>query len=230
MSKVLSTKLTVDEADRFNAVAKQQGLSKAGLLKYLVKEYLSCSNEESKTSNNYKLANTPSFEKRQTPEKCARESPQLEKQKVVRTRELKKCVVQMHQTCRIQHGTHHVSTDKTPICGSSTLIISQGKASLAKVSDLKEAITKELPIAQGLLEIEAKTQVKPKAGLGELLFFGLGALGIVTALKRNSDQNILTELNYSGYPDCNEDIAAEYRDMGLPYRGLRPLSLILLPH
>ena len=29
MSKVLSTKLTVDEVDRFSAAAEQQGLSKA---------------------------------------------------------------------------------------------------------------------------------------------------------------------------------------------------------
>ncbi len=45
MSKVLSTKLTVDEIERFNTVAKQQGLSKAGLLKRLAQEYLDESNK-----------------------------------------------------------------------------------------------------------------------------------------------------------------------------------------
>ena len=40
MLKVLSTKLAVDEVDRFRAAAEQQGLSKAGLLKNLVDEYL----------------------------------------------------------------------------------------------------------------------------------------------------------------------------------------------
>jgi len=47
MLKVLSTKLAVDEVDRFRAAAEQQGLSKAGLLKNLVEEYLGGSNEES---------------------------------------------------------------------------------------------------------------------------------------------------------------------------------------
>jgi len=40
MPKVLSTKLKVDEVDRFMAIAKQQGESKAGLLKRLVVDYL----------------------------------------------------------------------------------------------------------------------------------------------------------------------------------------------
>ena len=38
MLKVLSTKLAIDEVDRFCAAAEQQGLSKAGLLKNLVNE------------------------------------------------------------------------------------------------------------------------------------------------------------------------------------------------
>ena len=45
MLKVLSTKLTVDEIERFNTAAKQQGLSKAGLLKRLAQEYLDESNK-----------------------------------------------------------------------------------------------------------------------------------------------------------------------------------------
>ena len=40
MSKVLSTKLAVDEIVRFNAAAEQTGESKAGLLKRLVRDYL----------------------------------------------------------------------------------------------------------------------------------------------------------------------------------------------
>jgi len=40
MSRVLSTKLKVDEMDRFAEMAKQQGKSKSGLLKRLVLDYL----------------------------------------------------------------------------------------------------------------------------------------------------------------------------------------------
>lgn len=40
MQKVLSTKLNVDELDRFTAAAKEQGKSKAGLLRHLVHDYL----------------------------------------------------------------------------------------------------------------------------------------------------------------------------------------------
>jgi len=40
MGKVVSTKLTVDELDRFTAVAEKQGETKAGLLKHLVLDYL----------------------------------------------------------------------------------------------------------------------------------------------------------------------------------------------
>lgn len=40
MTKVISTKLKVDELERFIAMAKQQGETKAGLLRRLVLEYL----------------------------------------------------------------------------------------------------------------------------------------------------------------------------------------------
>ena len=40
MAKVLSTKLKVDEVDRFTTMAVQQGESKAGLLKRLVLDYM----------------------------------------------------------------------------------------------------------------------------------------------------------------------------------------------
>ena len=40
MPKVLSTKLKVDEVDRFTAIAEQQGESKAGLLRRLVEDYM----------------------------------------------------------------------------------------------------------------------------------------------------------------------------------------------
>ena len=40
MQKVLSTKLNVDELDRFTAAAKKLGKSKAGLLRHLVQDYL----------------------------------------------------------------------------------------------------------------------------------------------------------------------------------------------
>ena len=73
MSKLLSTKLAVDEVDRFSAAAEQQGLSKAGLLKNLVEEYLGGSDEENETSSNNKLGNSSSLKKRQTPEEGNRE-------------------------------------------------------------------------------------------------------------------------------------------------------------
>ncbi len=45
MSKVLSTKLAADQMERFDTAAKQQGLSKAGLLKRLAQEYLDKNNK-----------------------------------------------------------------------------------------------------------------------------------------------------------------------------------------
>ncbi len=65
MSEVLSTKLAVDEVDLFSAAGEQQGLSKSGLLKNLVEEYLGGSNEENKTSSNNKLGNSSSLELRE---------------------------------------------------------------------------------------------------------------------------------------------------------------------
>ncbi len=67
MLKVLSTKLAVDEVDRFSAAAEQQGLSKAGLLKNLVEEYLGGSNEENETSSNNKLGNSSSLKEGANP-------------------------------------------------------------------------------------------------------------------------------------------------------------------
>ena len=40
MQKVLSTKLNLDELDRFTAAAKEQGKSKCKLLRHLVQDYL----------------------------------------------------------------------------------------------------------------------------------------------------------------------------------------------
>lgn len=59
----------------------------------------------------------------------------MEKPKVLRTGELEKCFGYMCQTGGIPNGTQRVSTDKTPMCGSSTAINSQGKASLARAPD-----------------------------------------------------------------------------------------------
>jgi len=215
MSKVLSTKLAVDEIDRFNAAAEQQGLTKAGLLKHLVKEYLGNSNEESKTSDNSKLGNSSSLEKRQLPEECNRESLPLEKQEVLQNEKLEKSLNRMHSTGRIQNGTQRVAPDWTLVCISCASINSQGEASLTKVPDSKEAITKEPSVEQRLLKV--KTQAKSKAGFGEFLFLGLVALGIVSAFKHKSNKKASPELNCGGYADYNEDIAAVYRDMGLPY-------------
>jgi hypothetical protein len=217
MSKVLSTKLAVDEIDRFNSAAEQRGLSKSGLLKHLVEEYLGGSDEENKSSDNSKPGNSSSSEERQTQEKLNREFPLLKKQKVLRNGELEKCFSQMHQTGKIKNGTQHASIEKPPMCSSSTATNSQLIASLARALDSKEAITRGPTVEQGLLKVEAKTQSKPKIGFGGVLLLGLGALWIASAWKNSSNQKILPEPNYSGYPDFNEDIAVAYRDMGIPY-------------
>ncbi len=216
MSKVLSTKLAVDEVDRFNTMAEQQGLSKAGLLKHLVKEYLGGRNEESKASTNSKQGDSSSLEQKQTPEKCTVESPVSDKQEVLQTGELEKCLSHMHQPGRIINVVHHVFADKTLLCSFSTTINFQGIASLAKVSDSREAITKKLSIEQGLLSVKAKTQAKPKTESGKPLLLGLLALWIASNWKRNSNQNILPEPNYSGCADYNEDVVIPYRGMGIP--------------
>ena len=72
MAKVLSTKLKVDELDRFTAMAEQQGRTKAGLLKHLVQDYLS-SGEADRTASIGGPLLTTSSEKR----------PPLEKTNVV---------------------------------------------------------------------------------------------------------------------------------------------------
>ena len=45
MTKVLSTKLKVDEIDQFTAMAEQRGESKAGLLKSIVLDYMNASSK-----------------------------------------------------------------------------------------------------------------------------------------------------------------------------------------
>ncbi len=80
--------------------------------------------------------------------------------------------------------------------------VSEKRRRLAKVPDSKKAITKEPSIEQGLLKV--KTQARSKTGFGERLFFGLIALGIVSALKRNSNQEILPEPKSLGYQSSFE--------------------------
>jgi hypothetical protein len=140
MSKVLSTKLSVGEVDRFNTAAKQQGLSKAGLLKRLVKEYLHGSNEGSKTSINCEPENRCSLEKRQTPAVCKVERLPLDKQEVSQNRKQQKCQVQVHPTYRVQNCTLPVSTDMRLADIYSTAIDLQTLARLAKALDSQETI------------------------------------------------------------------------------------------
>jgi len=69
MKKVLSTKLEVDELDRFTVKAKQQGESKAGLLRRLA---LDCINSGGKVDREESVG-------RPQPTVPAREDPQLDK-------------------------------------------------------------------------------------------------------------------------------------------------------
>ena len=135
MSKVLSTKLSVGEVDRFNTAAKQQGLSKAGLLKRLVKEYFDDRNEGSKTPTNCKVGNSSSLEKRQTPVVCKVERLPLDKQEVSQNKKLQKCQYDVHPTSRVQHCTWYVSSDSKLVRISSPAIDSRTIADLAKVPD-----------------------------------------------------------------------------------------------
>lgn len=103
MSKVLSTKLAVDEVNRFNTAAEQQGLSKSGLLKHLAKEYLSGSNKESKSSDSSEPGNCSSLEKRQTPWVCNGKRLPLDKQEVSKNKKLQKCQYHVHPTSRVEN-------------------------------------------------------------------------------------------------------------------------------
>ena len=65
MLKVLSTKLTVDDVDRFTAMAEQQGKTKSKLLRCVVQDYLSSSSGEVvKTASIDGSLQTTSSEKR----------------------------------------------------------------------------------------------------------------------------------------------------------------------
>ena len=69
MPKVLSTKLKVDEVDRFMAIARQQGESKAGLLKRLVVDYLNSSGEVGRAESNVSTSQTTPSGKGLPPDK-----------------------------------------------------------------------------------------------------------------------------------------------------------------
>lgn len=148
MPKVLSTKLAVDEVNRFTVAAEQQGLSKSGLLRRLVKEYLRGSNEGSKTSINCEPGNRCSLEKRQTPVVCKVERLPLDKQEVSQNRKQQKRQCQVYPTtCRVQNYTWPVSTDRRLAGIYSTAIDSQTLAWLAKAPDSQETIIDSLTIA-----------------------------------------------------------------------------------
>ena len=53
--KVLSTKLKLDEVDRFAAMAEQQGESKCGLLKRIVLDYLNTGGKANTTTSTERL-------------------------------------------------------------------------------------------------------------------------------------------------------------------------------
>ena len=69
MSKVLSTKLKVDEIDRFTAMADQQGESKSGLLRCLVLDYLNSGSKEDEAASTRTPNPAKSSEKGLPPEK-----------------------------------------------------------------------------------------------------------------------------------------------------------------
>ncbi len=151
MSKVLSTKLTVDEIERFNTAAKQQGISKAGLLKRLAQEYLNESNKVDRFSGVSEPNQNSSSKKDHRPEQYDSRNLPLEKPETPQNEELGESLTPENLHSKTLHVVQGVYQNRPPVYTSNEVVNSQGKASLAKVPDSKKAITKEPSIEQGLL-------------------------------------------------------------------------------
>ena len=222
MLKVLSTKLTVDEIERFNTAAKQQGLSKAGLLKRLAQEYLDESNKVDRFSGVSEPNQNSSSKKGQLPEQYDSRNLPLEKLKTPQNEELGESLNLEDLHSKTLHVVQSVYQNRPPVCTSDQVVNSPGKASLVKASTFNESTLKRQSIDQCILDTKSRTRTKPKLGLGEFLFLSLGALGVLSAVMGTGNRKAShyprpPEINPDNYADYNEDIATVYRDMGLPY-------------
>jgi len=222
MSKVLSTKLTVDEIERFNTAAKQQGLSKAGLLKRLAQEYLDESNKVDRSSGVSEPNQNSSSKKGQLPEGYDSRNLPLEKPKNPQNEELGESLNQEDLHDKTLHVVQGVYQNRPPVCTSNQVVNSPGKASLVKASTFNESTPKRQSVDQCILDTKSRTRTKPKLGLGEFIFLGLIAVGVLSAVMDTGNRKAShyprpPEINPDNYADYNEDIAAVYRQMGLPY-------------
>ena len=222
MSKVLSTKLTVDEIERFNTAAKQQGLSKAGLLKRLAQEYLDESNKVDRFSGVSEPNQNSSSKKGQLPEQYDSRNLPLEKPETPQNEELGESLTLEDLHSKTLHVVQGVYQNRPPVCTSNQVVNSPGKASLVKASTFNESTLKRRSVDRSILDAKSRTQAKPKLGLGEFIFLSLGALGVLSAVMDTGNRKALPyprppEINPDNYADYNEDIAAVYRQTGLPY-------------
>ncbi len=222
MSKVLSTKLTVDEIERFNTAAKQQGISKAGLLKRLAQEYLDDSNKVDRFSGVSEPNQNSSSKKGQLPEQYDSRNLPLEKPETPQNEELGESLTLEDLHSKTLHVVQGVYQNRPPVCTSNEVVNSLGKASLVRAATFNESTPKRRPAGRSILDEKSRTQAKPKLGFGELIFRGLIAVGVLSAIMDTRNQKALPfprppEINPDNYAAYNEDIAAVYRDMGLPY-------------
>ncbi len=230
MSKVLSTKLKVDEVERFTAVAEQQGLSKASLLKRLVKGYLNGTGKPDKPSHGATSGPTTYLEQ------SVPSNKEFSKNHRVNSESLAlgtKPGNSLNGDVRSSDGIsveglpgkdskflYYLSTTKPPALTPVANGGLPGTASSGHISNSPSASTGERLTDTSAPEDSSKIwPIVKTVAKGTLL-----TAFIVSALKSKPAREAISKsslsplsINISAHPDYDKDMPAVYLQMGLPY-------------
>ena len=229
-NRVLSTKLKVDEIDHFEAVAKQQGISKAGLLRHLVQDCLSSAGKPNRSSHGIISGPITYFEQSVPSSKEFNKNHRVNSENLALDTKPGNTVNGGGQS---RDGISaegllgkdpkflcHLSMTKPPAPPPVTNNGSPGMASPGHVSNSYSASIGER--LTGTSASEGSSKIWPivkTVAKGTLL-----TAFIVSALKSKPAREAISKsslsplsINISAHPDYDKDMPAVYLQMGLPY-------------
>ena len=171
MARVLSTKLKVDELDRFTAMAKQQGKSKAGLLKRLVLDYLNSGGKVDRAESIGRPHPAASSKKGLPLDKTNNSQGISYCTSLLSCKPLSSEALRSKGSVSIHRQSHTASPTPAPVTIGLRDIANEGHHSYSLPSS-KES----LPVYQNESKGRRKASTKTSTGNGWLLFFILLAL------------------------------------------------------
>lgn len=229
-NRVLSTKLKVDEVDRFAAVAEQQGLSKAGLLKHLVQDCLNSAGKPNSSSHGATSGPTTYLEQSVLSNKEFSKNRRVNSENLALDTKPENTLNDDVQSSydisdkgllgKDPKFLCHLSTTKPPAPNPVANSKSLGTASSSHTPDSPSASTVKRLTGAGVSESSCK--IWPIVGTvvkGTLLtVFAIAALkSMPTGVAKSKSSLAPLSIDISIHPNYDKELANVDRQMVLPY-------------